>query len=71
MDSWKQINSKNKKITYDAMHYTDKFQIAGFLVQTDFEKMFDSVELDSDLLPLDFCGFGLFIQKLIKICWQG
>ena len=62
--------SKNTRLLYDIIHYTETRNIPGLLVLIDFEKAFDSVSWSFIKKTLSFFRFGPDIKKWIEIFYK-
>ena len=62
--------SKNTRLLYDIIHYTETRNIPGLLVLIDFEKAFDSVSWSFIKKTLSFFRFGPDIKKWIEIFYR-
>ena len=62
--------SKNIRLIYDIMHYTESHNIPGLLCLVDFEKAFDSVSWSFIEKALDIFYFKVSIKNWIKTLYN-
>ena len=61
---------ENIRILHEAIEYTNKYDIPGMLLFTDFQKAFDSIEHSFIHKTLDFLNFGPSFKQWIKLFYN-